>query len=83
MSGYLPNSFASDSGPLAMNINQEKCRGQAGSLICTSFISQLKSAPSRNNASRRDRGSPHCERSGDVLLYAVQAFHIQHFVYEV
>ena len=25
MSGSLPNSFAGDLGPLAMNINQEKC----------------------------------------------------------
>ncbi len=65
MSGSLPNSFAGDSRPLATNITQEKCHSQASSWICKSFISQLRSAPSRNNVSSRDRGSPHCRRSGE------------------
>ena len=68
MSGSLPNLFAGESGPLATNINKEKCHGLAGSWICMSFISQLRSAPSRKNASSRDRGSPHCRRSGECTL---------------
>ncbi len=40
--GSLPNPFTSGSGPLAMNINQDKCLGQTGFWICMSFISQLR-----------------------------------------
>ncbi len=50
---------------MATNINQEKCLGEAGFWICTSFISQLRGAPSREDASSLDRGSPHCSGSGE------------------
>ena len=34
-----------------------------------SFISQLRGAPSRKDASSRDRGSLHCRTSGDQTLH--------------
>ncbi len=68
MSGSLPNPFTGGSGPLATNINQDKCLGQAVFWICASFISQLRGAPSREDESSRDRGSPHCSGSGERTL---------------
>ncbi len=69
MSGSLPNPlFAGGSGPLATNIYQDKCLGQTGFWICTSFISQLRGARSRKDTSSWNCWSPHCRGSGEWTL---------------
>ncbi len=63
MSGYLPHSFAGDSGPLATNINQE--------VSLSSWLMNLlvfRSPAEEQLLSSRDRGSLHCRRSGEQTL---------------
>ncbi len=48
-----------------------------------SWVSQLRSVPSRNDVSSRDCGSPFTALQEIGRMNAEQAFHILHFVYEV
>ncbi len=79
MSGSIPNSFAVDSRPLATNINQEKCHGQAGSWIVL-HVFHLP-VEERSNLQRCVKPGPWFTTLQEIGR--MKAFHILHFVYEV
>ncbi len=81
VSGSLQKLFAGGSRPLGPKNYQEQGCGQAGSWFCCSFISQLRGAPSREDASSQDRGSLHCRTSGEQTLQSLSNPAVQ--VYEL